>query len=51
MTREQLLDAVVCLRAGVAFVALGGFLLQFGDVAAELYVFGEVARWQAIASR
>ena len=41
---QQLLDAVVCLRAGVAFVALGGFLFQFGDVAAELDVFGEVAQ-------
>ena len=32
------------LRAGVAFVALGCLLLQLGDLAAELYVFGEVAQ-------
>ena len=41
---QQLLDAVVCLRAGVTLVALGGLLLQLGDLAAELDVFGEVAQ-------
>ena len=43
VARQQLLDAVVCLRACVAFVALGCLLFQFGDLAAELDVFGEVA--------
>ena len=35
---------MVCLRACVAFVALGCLLFQFGDVAAELDVLGEVAQ-------
>ena len=34
----------MCLRACVAFVALGRLLLQLGNLAAELYVFGEVAQ-------
>ena len=34
---------MVCLRACMAFVALRRLLFQFGDLAAELYVFGEVA--------